>query len=225
MSTLSLYVKERKTSSNHSFPVPTMESFTCLNTTAIIIIPIILLFLSQLCTGEAPTKPHHPSSSDDTADFIKTSCRATQYPIICYKTLSSYANTIQKNPTELASAALNVTLKSAKSASRMVSELSRRHDLGRKEAGAVIDCVEVLGDAVEELHKSLVTMKDLTGPEFATKMSNVETWVSAALTDEDTCMDGFQGSGFDGEVKRTVRSHIVKVAQLNSNALALINRI
>jgi len=59
-------------------------------------------------------------------------------------------------------------------------------------------------------------------------MSDVQTWVSAALTDESTCMDGFEESemSIDGtNTKSRVRGLVVQVAQLTSNALALINQL
>ncbi|CAF2380530.1 unnamed protein product [Brassica napus] len=36
------------------------------------------------------------------------------------------------------------------------------------------------------------------------KMSNVQTWVSAALTDETTCLDGFSGRAMEGKVKKLI---------------------
>ncbi|CAF1840470.1 BnaC04g20020D [Brassica napus] len=55
-------------------------------------------------------------------------------------------------------------------------------------------------------------------------MSDVKTWVSAALTNDDTCMDGFgQSAGAKAAVKDLVRGHVIKVSRMTSNALALIN--
>lgn len=61
------------------------------------------------------------------------------------------------------------------------------------------------------------------GEAFRWHLSNAETWVSAALTNEDTCLDGFQG--VDGVVKADVRRKISRVARVTSNALSLINRL
>ncbi|XP_050224199.1 21 kDa protein-like [Mercurialis annua] len=176
-----------------------------------IILLLPFLFITNTCF----------SASDD---FIKTSCGVTRYPELCYQTLSSYANTIQDDPLQLANAALNVTLKSAKSTSENVLKMLKAHNMP-KEAGAIKDCVQNMKDSVDELQESLMMMRDLDGPDFEMKMSNIQTWVSAALTDEDTCMDGFQGSGVNGKVRDTIRKFIEKVAQLTSNALALINKI
>jgi pectinesterase inhibitor-like protein len=56
-------------------------------------------------------------------------------------------------------------------------------------------------------------------------MSDLQTWVSAALTDENTCTEGFQEINATGNIKTIVRGKIVQVAQLTSNALALINKL
>ncbi|OMO98097.1 Pectinesterase inhibitor [Corchorus olitorius] len=158
-------------------------------------------------------------------DFVKTSCQVTMYPDICYKTLSTYASTIQTSPRELANAALSVSLKAAQSTSNLVMKLSKEHGLKPGEAVAIADCVDTMGDCVEELQQSMSAMKDLQGPEFQMKMSNMQTWVSAALTNEDTCMDGIEEKARNGKFKDTIRSNIARVAQLTSNALAFINKL
>ncbi|WRX16964.1 Pectinesterase inhibitor domain - like 10 [Theobroma cacao] len=129
------------------------------------------------------------------------------YPEICYKTLLAYASTIQTSPRELANAALSVSL----------------NEPG--EAIAVADCVETMRDSVDELHQSNAAMKDLQGPDFEMKMRNIQTWVSAALINEDTCMDGIGGKAMNDKIKDTIWSNIARVAQLTSNALAFINEL
>lgn len=125
---------------------------------------------------------------------------------------------------QLADAALDVSLRAARSASETVAKLSKeRGGLAAREARAVVDCVENMEDSVDELERCAGEMKDLGGQRMEEKMGNVMTWVSAALTDEGTCMDGFQESG--KIVKGRIRKCIVHVAQLTSNALALIKNL
>lgn len=147
------------------------------------------------------------------------------YPDLCDKTLSSYGSTIQTNPRALANAALSVSLNEGKSISALVLKLSKELELRPREAGAVKDCVENMRDSVDELQQSLQAMKDRKGPVFEFKISNLQTWVSAALTNEDTCMDNFEGNGMNGKFKDTIRECIIRVSQLTSNALALINQL
>ncbi|XP_008234384.1 PREDICTED: 21 kDa protein [Prunus mume] len=157
-------------------------------------------------------------------EFIKTSCRATTYPKLCRTSLSSHASTIQTSPKLMAGAALNVTLSSAKSTSATMLKLSQSHGLKPKEVGAMRDCLEELSDSVDELQSSIAEMGNFKSYDFQLMISDVQTWVSAALTDENTCSEGFGGNGMNGNLKTAVRGRIVNIAQLTSNALALINR-
>lgn len=90
------------------------------------------------------------------------------------------------------------------------------------------DCVEELSESVDELRDSIGEMnkfnKQGQNYNFKVMINDIQTWVSAALTDENTCSDGFLGQTMNGELKAVVRSRIVNVAQLTSNALALINK-
>jgi pectinesterase inhibitor-like protein len=92
-----------------------------------------------------------------------------------------------------------------------------------REVSAMKDCVEESGDAVNELGKSMDEMSHARQSNFQSMIDDVQTWVSAALTDESTCSDGFAGNAMNGNLKTAVRGRIVNIAQLTSNALALIN--
>lgn len=158
-------------------------------------------------------------------EFIKTSCGATTYPKLCFDSLSTHASSIQTSPKLIAGAALNVTLFSTKSTCYMMLKLSQSHDLKPKEVAAMRDCLEEFSDSVYELSRSIGEMNEFKeSDDFGLMISDIQTWVSAALTDESTCMDGFEGNGMNGNLKTLVKSRIVNIAHLTSNALALINR-
>ncbi|KAK2975841.1 hypothetical protein RJ640_022858 [Escallonia rubra] len=163
------------------------------------------------------------SSSAASTEFIKTSCRATTYPTLCFSSLSSRASAIQNSPKRLAHEALSVALDSARSTSTLMRRLSHTRGMKPRENGAMKDCVEELSDSVDELMDSLGEMSQPKGKSFEFMISDVQTWVSAALTDEDTCSEGFAGNAMNGKIKNIVRGRIVNVAHLTSNALALIN--
>ncbi|MCI84932.1 21 kDa protein, partial [Trifolium medium] len=46
----------------------------------------------------------------------------------------------------------------------------------------------------------------------------------AALTDDNTCLDGFAGPSMNGNAKAAIENKVVNVTQVTSNALALVNR-
>lgn len=70
----------------------------------------------------------------------------------------------------------------------------------------------------------MAELSQINAANFGMMMSDIQTWVSAALTDENTCTDGFGGKYFtNGPLKTAVRERILNVAHMTSNALALIN--
>ena len=163
-------------------------------------------------------------SNETDTEFIKTSCGATIYPDLCFTTFSSYAGEIQASPKILASKSLSLTLNTTRSALKILSELSRSQGLKPSEAVALQDWVEEIGDSVDEVKRSIGEMDETRGKSFAFRMSDIETWVSAALTNEDTCMDDFSENAMDGDVKATVRRVIGKVAHMTSFTLTFVNR-
>lgn len=187
-----------------------------------ITIPILIILFFSAHMIKISTSAH-----TNNTQYIKTSCAKTTYPELCYTSLSSYSSQIQNNPKMLVHVALNVTLKSTKLASELMKNLSKRNELSHREAAAMADCVEVVGDAVDEIERSIGEMGRASGSSSDPVINDIQTWISAALTDDNTCLDGFSDNdaiAMDGEVKNIVRKNMEKVAHLTSIALALINR-
>ncbi|KAM1069910.1 hypothetical protein ACFX13_001821 [Malus domestica] len=183
---------------------------------------LVALFIS--CYIFSSTSAARDLAQKTNNEFVKTSCSATTYSKLCLTSLSSHASAIQTSPKLMASTALTVTLASTKSTSTMMSKLSQSHGMKPREVGAMRDCIEELSDSVDAIQRSIAEMGNFRSSDFQLMVSDVQTWVSAALTDETTCFDGFGGNGMNGNLKTVVRGRVVNIAQLTSNALALINR-
>ncbi|KAJ9679033.1 hypothetical protein PVL29_021067 [Vitis rotundifolia] len=104
-----------------------------------------------------------------------------------------------------------------------MSKMVQSHGLKPREVAAMHDCVELLSDSVDQLRRAMGEMTQIKGSNFGLMMNDIQTWVSAALTDEDTCTDGFAGNAMNGNLKTTVRARVVTMAHMTSNALGLIN--
>ncbi|RLM54180.1 hypothetical protein C2845_PM10G20850 [Panicum miliaceum] len=175
-----------------------------------------------------------PASSDAAAsDFIRKSCRDTQYPSVCVQSLASYGGSPPpRSPRELARAALSVSADRARAASAYVGRLcGGARKGGVRTKGAARDCLENLADSVGHLRDAA---QELGGAgmggragsaAFKWHLSNVQTWCSAALTDENTCLDGLGARGVDADTRAAIRGRVVEVAQVTSNALALVNKV
>lgn len=189
---------------------------------------LILFFTFQCFLAYTMANSTAMHSNPDAIKFIRVSCKSTLYPVLCVQCLSAYANTVKQSEQQLARAALSVSLSRAKSTTIFVSKLTKIGGLKPKEKQAVKDCFDTMSDSVYQIHKSIPefgkTGHFAAGQDFMWHVSNVQTWVSAAMTDENTCLDGFSGPGMNGNVKAALRSRILHLAQVTSNALALVNR-
>ncbi|EPS71247.1 hypothetical protein M569_03514 [Genlisea aurea] len=156
-------------------------------------------------------------ASDSSDYYVSVSCNATLYPDLCFKSLSKYAASIKTEPKALANTALTLAFETTR---LTLSEL-RKIGGGGESVG---ECIEVVGDSVYNLARSVRRMEgEETGSGLAAQMSDVETWVSAALTDDDTCMEDFcRRCG--ARTRAAVREMVFKVARLASIALTFIDR-
>ncbi|KAJ3672423.1 hypothetical protein LUZ60_007144 [Juncus effusus] len=176
-----------------------------------------LLSLSLLISATTSSPP---------SDFIRSSCRVTRYPDLCLQSLSSFSPAAQHNPLELARFALTVSADHARSASTFVGQICDKSSAHSHSGGPVRDCLENMADSVDHLRQAAKELgrTGRTGSAgFKFHMSNVQTWCSAALTDENTCLDGL-GKHVEPETRSAIRKKVVDVAQVTSNALALVNR-
>ncbi|KAG6486368.1 pectinesterase inhibitor 9-like [Zingiber officinale] len=164
-------------------------------------------------------------------DFVRSSCGATRYRDLCFRCLAPYAAAVRRDPRRLARAAMSVSADRARSASAFVSQaVARAKWNGPRDAGAVRDCLENMADSVDRLRQSAKELDrvgrsgDRAASDFAMHMGNVRAWCSAALTDENTCLDSLSDR-CSSSVRAAVRPKVVEVAQVTSNALALVNRL
>ncbi|KAF3327130.1 hypothetical protein FCM35_KLT07248 [Carex littledalei] len=162
------------------------------------------------------------------SDFIRSSCKATRYPALCVQSLLTYAPSVRHSPRQLAHAALTVSLTRAQSTSAFIKQQFPKPDPARsRQAGAIKDCLDTMKDGVDQLRQSVQEMGHMGRihtHRFRWHLSNVQTWVSAALTDTNTCLDSLSHNA-GPTVRTAVRKRVVEVAQVTSNALALVNRL
>ncbi|XP_075648091.1 pectinesterase inhibitor 4-like [Castanea sativa] len=182
---------------------------------------VSLLFLSNFHTTLASTPS---TTTENYKTYIKTACHSTTYPTEYNNDLLPFASKIEANPQKLCKSALSVSLKAAKNCSSTISKLSKNQGLTKSEVAIIKDCIVNVKDSIDQLNQSLSAMEKLGSSNVKAQIDNIKTWVSAALTDETTCTDGFAGMTVSNTVKNTISNSILSVSKRISNALALINR-
>lgn len=203
------------------------RSFTIPSCSLLFFALTVLLLISNINPTLAGTSTTAKSNSLKIyKNFIKTSCNSTLYPALCYKYLSSYASSIKTDSVKLCNTALTVNLKAANKTSALVTSMAKKGGLRPSEKAVIEDCNEEIDDCVDELRKAsnvLDNLRDALNKED--QMADIKTWVSAAMTDEDTCMDEFEENNVRESVKNKIKKSIVDLRQITSNSLALINRL
>ncbi|KAK7265476.1 hypothetical protein RJT34_33096 [Clitoria ternatea] len=169
--------------------------------------------------------PPRATAARPPGDLLRSSCAKARYPALCVQTLSTNANPTMK-PLDMAQTAVKVSLAHARTLSVYLKTLKLPSGLSKRDRVAMSDCVQQVSDSVVELNDTLNELQHLRLGTFQWQMSNAQTWASAALTNGNTCLDGFHaGATANGNLKLDVKRRVTDVAMLTSNALYLINRL
>ncbi|CAJ1940560.1 unnamed protein product [Sphenostylis stenocarpa] len=173
---------------------------------------LVLLFLS----------PPRAAGARPSPDPLRSSCAQARYPALCVQTLSNFSNPAAK-PLDLAQAAVKASLARTRALSAYLRTLkASSQGFDPRQQVAVSDCVQQIADSVSELSKTLNELQHLRDGAFQWQMSNAQTWTSAAITNGDTCISGFNTAG---KIKLDLKRRVADVSMLTSNALYLINRL
>ncbi|XP_078149069.1 plant invertase/pectin methylesterase inhibitor superfamily [Carex rostrata] len=157
------------------------------------------------------------------ASLLHQACFNTENRTACLSRISTAHRQGANGPIPILHAAINGALEEATETIEHVSDMSAvSNDL--REEMAVRDCVELLGYSSDELKWSLEMMEEID-PEVGNshREESLRSWLSAALSNQETCMDGFDGT--DGRLHVHVESKVRQLTQLVSNILALHKRL
>ncbi|KAJ6823646.1 pectinesterase 3-like [Iris pallida] len=168
--------------------------------------------------GGGDTNVRSPSAS------IKAMCSVTRYPDACFSSVSSLAEANStSDPEELFKLSLRAAADAVSRLSSLPDALAVPANDRRLEA-ALRDCKELFGDAADRIGDSIASLTSssskaaavlLTGP----KIDDLKTWLSAAVTDQETCLDGFEGT--TGGLREKMEAAMTNSTQLTSNSLAI----
>ncbi|KAF9685364.1 hypothetical protein SADUNF_Sadunf03G0046900 [Salix dunnii] len=164
------------------------------------------------------------------ATSLKAVCSVTQYPISCLSSISALETGNTTDPEVLFRLSLRVA----------VNELSKLKDYPDKLIQSIADttlqnalkvCSTVFDDAVDRLNDSVSSMTVGEGEQILSpsKMNDLKTWLSATITDQETCLDALNELNSTVNFNKTLVDQ-VKTAMENStefvsNSLAIVTKI
>ncbi|KAI4340919.1 hypothetical protein MLD38_025711 [Melastoma candidum] len=147
---------------------------------------------------------------------ISRTCERTLYPALCISSLLDFPGSTTATEQDLVHISFNMTLQHFSKALYLSSAISYL-DMDPTARSAYEDCLELLDDAVDAL---TISLGSLEGSGMRGSRGDVVTWLSAAMTMHDTCMEGFESVG-GSDVKRQVEDRVKDLGELVSNCLAI----
>lgn len=166
---------------------------------------------------KAPVSAAQSAKPGQGDKIIQTICGSTLYKRTCEETL--------KNRTEKGFALANPTsfLKSAIEAvnedlDRVLEKVLSLKTENQDDRDAIAQCKLLVEDAKEETAASLNKINGTEVNSFTKVVPDLESWLSAVMSYQETCLDGFEEGTLKSEVKKSVNSSQV----LTSNSLAMI---
>lgn len=201
----------------------------------LIIVGISMLFLIIIISGAAIAVMVHRQGTNSTtqnpttssSSSIKAVCEATRYPNSCFSSISSKEGANKtSNPLEIFKISLQVAMNSLSNVSSWLNSY-KSQTKDKNIMAALDDCQELFADAMDTLNDSLVSLQDFDVAKLSSSsssssllISDLQTWLSAVVTYQETCIDGFEG-----DTRRTVEAAMVNSMQLTSNSLAIVAKV
>ncbi|KVH89197.1 pectinesterase inhibitor 9-like [Cynara cardunculus var. scolymus] len=163
--------------------------------------------------------------------YVEHQCRSTIYTELCIRTLLPFVSkTNAPGPEQLARISLTTCLVKARLTKSYVNMVAKDFNKTKINAGyyeAMTDCLSQINDGVSQITQSVKEQQRMVldgEKHFTWHQSNVQTWVSTALTDVTTCLDRISDKAISGKEKGMIKARVLNVKHLASNALALFNR-
>ncbi|KAK7390144.1 hypothetical protein VNO78_25443 [Psophocarpus tetragonolobus] len=195
----------------------------------LILLAIFLsLMVSILATPvESSSLTKHKNSQ--TMTYIESSCNGTLYPNLCIRCLAKYAKSTINGPQHLAQYALSVSLSRAVHTRGYLLKVAKELKGNKREYPIVKDCVNQITDSVDQLSQAMKELRRLNqrgstiDDDMLWHISNVETWVSTALTDASACVYSFPGHRMSKRMA-AIKVKAMNVAEVTSNSLFLFHK-
>lgn len=148
---------------------------------------------------------------------VASACKGIPYKEACESVLLSLKTTaLPTNPKELFDHSVQFSLSQAHSALNLASIILSQtsHKAPTHLGGGMNDCIELLDDTLDQL--SNVINRNNTHTH-----NDIQTWLSAALTNQETCKESLQNNKFLQAERGIMNSVAQNLTQYISNSLAL----
>ncbi|XAR49828.1 Pectinesterase [Bertholletia excelsa] len=161
--------------------------------------------------------------------IIRSSCSITSYPELCFSAIASVPEMSNKvsSQKDVIMMSLNLTTTTVEHNYFKVKKiLDTRKTLTKREKTALHDCLEMIDETLDELKTAEEDLNAYPRKKSLTQHADdLKTLISSAITNQETCLDGFSHEDADKQVRDLLIDAEVHVEKMCSNALAMIKNM
>ncbi|CDY33229.1 BnaC01g37020D [Brassica napus] len=164
-------------------------------------------------------RPLSPSSHA----VLRSACSSTLYPELCVSAVAISGGVKLTSQKDVIEASLNLTTTAVEHNYFTVKKLIKnKKGLTPREKTALHDCLETIDETLDELHETLEDLQMYPNKKTLREHAgDLKTLISSAITNQETCLDGFSHDDAD----KKVRNFLLKGQHMCSNALAMIKNM
>ncbi|KAL3677063.1 hypothetical protein R1sor_027011 [Riccia sorocarpa] len=194
----------------------------CALTGVVVLVVIICAIAIPLSMKNNKNKNDESSASGGSkgTTVLEVACKQTRFYDLCMQSLQSYPEANSTDPRELVKIALYAANKGVS------EELDRARKLQTSSDGnlsiVAADCVDNLVDSLDEINQTLDRLENWDSANVRQELGDLQTWMSSALTLQQTCHDNFVDLNVTGPAADLFLSNNTYVEELLKNALAKI---
>ncbi|KAK9101652.1 hypothetical protein Scep_025082 [Stephania cephalantha] len=172
--------------------------------------------------GKSKSDVGGPAALTSISESIKAICNLTLHPDSCYTSLSSSINndTSRIDPEQIFKLSVEVALSELSKVAENFMDQGLEGMNDKAFVAALGNCKDLLGLALDHLNTS---MFDGNSTLIIDAVDDLRTWLSAAGTYQQTCIDGFEN--VTQEIWNVASQHLSNSTQYTSNSLAIITGI
>ncbi|KAJ6427196.1 hypothetical protein OIU84_022738 [Salix udensis] len=165
------------------------------------------LFLVATIVAVATGVSSHKNSKNEGAHaIVKSSCSSTLYPELCYSAIATAPAGVTSNLASLKDVielSINLTTKAV------------QHNY-----------FTTIDETLDELHEAQADINGYPNKKSLKQQADdLKTLLSSAITNQETCLDGFSHDGADKKVRKALLKGQKHVEKMCSNALAMIRNM
>ncbi|XP_016454685.2 pectinesterase-like [Nicotiana tabacum] len=193
---------------------------------AIASVASILLVACVVAAAISFTKRNEDHSSNSTDSHLSTStksvqaiCQPTDYKETCEKSLANAKNI--NDPKELIKVAFNATINDLSNVIKNSASLIDEAKKDPRTKDALQTCQGLLDVAIDDLTRSFDKFDKFEVSKIKDYTDDLKTWLSSAITYQETCLDAFENT--TGDTGEKMKKLLKNAGELTSNGLAMVS--